>query len=81
MTLEWQVAAGSHTAHIIDTDKPEPKRSGPRALCKRHPQRNAEYPWFTVGVESPGAEGAFVSYNLRPCEDCKDVLPILRSKP
>jgi hypothetical protein len=73
-TLEWQIAEGSSTAHVIDTAKPAPKRTGAAALCKRRPQRNNRW-WYALGVDEPGVEQSIRNYNCTLCPDCKDALP------
>lgn len=80
-TREWQIAEGSLTAHVIDTAKPAWKnpdgsrrRSGPRALCGRYPQRNAEFPWWTWSVTETDALTGVRHYHRRACPDCQEAL-------
>jgi hypothetical protein len=82
VTLEWQVAQGSRTLHVIDTDAPAwrnpdgtRRRSGPRSLCGRYPQRNAEYPWWSWPVADWSAIRGR-PYELRRCQDCADALSV-----
>lgn len=74
MSLEWQVANGSTTAHVMDLSRPEPRRTGRQSLCKRRPQRN-ERAWFALPVADPHAIGVLRGYSVRPCGDCTDALP------
>lgn len=69
MRLEWQVAQGSSTAHVIDTDRPGGKRSGPKALCGRYPQRLHSY-WFGLHVAETGVKRAISTYSCTACPDC-----------
>lgn len=77
-TLEWQVASGSPTAHVVDTSKPawrnpdgSRRRNGPRSECGRYPQRNAEDPWFSLPVAEPGVYDAMQRYMVQLCSDCQ----------
>lgn len=79
--LEWQVASGSPTAHLVDTDKPSWKnpdgsrrRTGPRAECGRYPQRNAEQPWFSLSLAESGVYDAMKNYMIQCCADCWDLV-------
>lgn len=78
---EWQIANGSRQAHVIDTDKPawlnpdgSRRRSGPRSLCGRYPQRNAESPWFALGVRVDGVLSALRHYRAWVCPECTEIL-------
>jgi hypothetical protein len=76
--VEWQAAEGSWTLHAIDTTRPawhnpdgSRRQSGPRSLCGRYPQRNAETPWWALPVaEAPERPG----FNLTFCADCAEVV-------
>jgi hypothetical protein len=76
--IEWQVAEGSQTAHLIDTSKPgwrtangERRLNGPRSACGKYPQRNAERPWFGFPVsQSEQYRAAVRHYRIRLCGDC-----------
>lgn len=70
-SLEWQAFGSTGTAHLIDADRPAPKRSGPRSLCKRYPGRN-EYPWFTLDASIVTGE---LPYALSKCPDCASSMP------
>lgn len=79
--LEWQVAEGSATAHVLDAEQdgwkhPDGRRkmSGPRSICGRYPQRNAEQPWFALSVNEPGVLDALRHYHVRLCGDCEEAL-------
>lgn len=65
--LEWQAAEGSLTLHVIDTTLPSPRRSGPKSLCGRRPQRH-NLPWFSLPVTELSK---VPPYRLRRCEDCE----------
>lgn len=78
MKLEWQVAEGSNTAHVLDLDKPQwrnpdgsRRRNGPRAVCGRYPQRNAEGYWFGFpAAEWSEYRHAIQTYMIKVCPDC-----------
>ena len=69
-SIEWQVADGSSIAHLIDTDKPAPKRSGPRALCGSRPQRHHSW-WYALPVKDETALAALAGYQCKPCDGCR----------
>lgn len=69
-TLAWQVAEGSSTAHVIDPARPGGKRTGPKALCGKYPQRMRSW-WF----ELPVADMPSVApYRITKCADCEHAL-------
>lgn len=78
--LEWQVAGGSRTAHVIDTVAYRTYgRMGPRSICGRYPQRS-NHPWFSLDVQSDFLTGPVRTFQLRVCEDCKDKLDALNQQ-
>lgn len=83
---EWQIAAGSSTAHVIDASVPTKRRgtrgwrSGPRALCKRYPQRNMEFPWLAAPVEW-GTQSILTSLYHHRCMDCDEALAAQSTSP
>ena len=78
-TLEWQIAGGSKTAHVIVTNRAWPKRSGPESVCGRRPQRYYR-PWFELDVNAPDVIPAIRGYACIPCPDCDDWLRAYRAR-
>lgn len=82
---EWQIAQGSSTAHIIDASIPMRRRgergwqSGPRALCKRYPQRNLDFPWLAAPAEW-GAQSILTTLYHKRCMDCDATLVAMSSR-
>lgn len=75
MTVEWQIAEGSRTAHLIDTEKSPPSPLGPHRDRAATPQRNMEFPWFGLPAAADGVKRAIATYHCRTCDDCDDLLP------
>ena len=84
--LEWQVAQGSSTLHVIDVERWEQTRearrvagrrtygSGPQSLCKGYPQRTNDW-WWAMSVDrDEDVRQSQQSYSLKRCEDCQDAL-------
>jgi len=67
MAREWQAHGTSTTAHLIDTDRPAPKRSGPRALCGRYPGKRV-FPWWSLTEDEMA--GHPLPHGLSRCADC-----------
>ena len=74
--LEWQVAEGSTTGHVIDTATPGGRRTGPKALCGRRPQRHWGW-WWALPVTDPDVLFALPRMGCSACPDCKQVLRVL----
>lgn len=80
--LEWQAAEGSRTMHVLDASldgwhaaSGRRRRSGPRVLCGRYPQRNAEHPWLAWPADdNAGAASLALFWRLTRCPDCLDRL-------
>lgn len=74
-SLEWQVAEGSSTLHLVDPGRAAPRRSGRRAMCGRYPQTGGRETWFSLRAEEFDLSASTVvgSYNLKVCRDCADI--------
>lgn len=76
--VEWQVASGSSTAHVIDPAAPSwhnpdgsRRRSGPRSACGRYPQRNADGTWWALPVAETRRDTGR-SYGIKFCDECAE---------
>jgi hypothetical protein len=78
--VEWQVASDSATAHVIDPSKPSwhnpdgsRRRNGPRSLCGRYPQRNADGTWWEWPVAETRADSGR-GFGINFCDGCAGLI-------